>query len=67
MIAPEDLKLLRLTDSKDEALRWILEAFAAEEEARVEALTSPRGPEAEVAKQEKKKQSLADDEKAELP
>ena len=52
MIAPGDLKLMRLTDDTEQALKWILEAFAAAEEARVEALTSPKGPEHAEAKEE---------------
>jgi uncharacterized protein (TIGR00730 family) len=56
MIAPEDLSLLRLTDDTDQAVKWILEAFAAAEEARVEALVSPKGPEHEDAQQEKSEQ-----------
>ena len=45
MISPEDLALLRVTDDNDEALKWILAAFASAEEARVEAMVSPKGPE----------------------
>jgi uncharacterized protein (TIGR00730 family) len=56
MIAAGDLKLLRMTDDNDETLRWILEAFANAEEARVEALVSPRGPEHAEAHQEKREQ-----------
>ena len=53
MIAAEDLELVRVTDSNEEVLKWILAAFAAEEEARVEALVSPTGPEAADAQQER--------------
>ena len=56
MIAPEDLKLLRLTDDTDQIVKWILEAFAEAEEARVEAMVSPKGPEAEEAHQERQAQ-----------
>jgi uncharacterized protein (TIGR00730 family) len=56
MIAPEDLKLLRSTDDTDQIVKWILEAFAAAEEARVEALASPKGPEREDAHQERQAQ-----------
>ena len=57
MIAPEDLNLLRMTDDNDEALRWILEAFASAEEARVETMISPKGPEHAEAHQERREQS----------
>jgi hypothetical protein len=53
MIAPEDLSLMRMTDDTDQAVKWILEAFAAAEEARVEALVSPQGPEHAEASEEK--------------
>ncbi|MEA2677987.1 MAG: hypothetical protein QOJ81_2128 [Chloroflexota bacterium] len=56
MVAVEDLSLLRLTDDTDEALKWILAAFAAAEEARVEAMVSPKGPEHEEAHQEREHQ-----------
>jgi hypothetical protein len=56
MIAPDDLKLMRLTDDTDQIVKWILEAFAAAEEARVEALVSPKGPEHEEAHQERQAQ-----------
>jgi uncharacterized protein (TIGR00730 family) len=56
MIAPEDLQLVRVTDSNEDILKWILEAFAAVEEARVAALTSPQGPEHADAQQEKREQ-----------
>jgi uncharacterized protein (TIGR00730 family) len=56
MIAPEDLKLLRTTDDTDQIVKWILEAFAAAEEARVEALISPKGAEHEEAHQERRAQ-----------
>ena len=52
MIAPEDLKLLRTTDDTDQAMKWIIEAYAAAEEARVETLVSPNGPEHAEALQE---------------
>ena len=53
MIEPADISLLRMTDDTDQAVKWILEAFAAAEEARVEALASPKGAEQEEADQEK--------------
>jgi uncharacterized protein (TIGR00730 family) len=56
MIAPDDLKLLRMTDDTDQAVRWILEALAAAEEARVETMVSPEGPEHAEAEQELSKQ-----------
>ena len=56
MIEPEDLLLLRMTDDTDEVVKWILEAFAAAEEARVEALASPKGPDHEDSDQEKSHQ-----------
>ncbi len=56
MIAPDDLKLLRMTDDTDQIVKWILEAFAAAEEARVEAMVSPEGPEREDAHQERQAQ-----------
>jgi TIGR00730 family protein len=56
MIAVEDLKLVRVTDSNEEILKWILEAFAAQEEARVAALVSPQGPEQAEAQQERREQ-----------
>ena len=56
MINPEDLKLIRLTDDTDQIVKWILEAFAAAEEARVEAMASPKGAEAEEAHQERQAQ-----------
>ena len=52
MIAPEDLKLLRTTDDTDQAMKWIIEAYAAAGEARVETLVSPKGPEHAEAQQE---------------
>jgi uncharacterized protein (TIGR00730 family) len=52
MIAHEDLKLLRVTDDTEQALKWILEAYASAEEARVETLVSPKGPERAEAQQE---------------
>jgi uncharacterized protein (TIGR00730 family) len=52
MIALADLKLLRTTDDTDQAMKWILEAYAAAEEARVETLASPTGPEHAEAQQE---------------
>jgi uncharacterized protein (TIGR00730 family) len=59
MIAPDDLKLLRMTDDTDQAVNWILEALAAAEEARVEAMVSPKGPEHAVAHDERSKQRHA--------
>ena len=59
MIATADLGLLRMTDDNDEAVKWILEAFAAAEQARVEAAVSPKGAEHEVALQERKEQRTA--------
>ncbi len=56
MIAPDDLKLLRITDDTDQIVKWILEAFAAAEEARVEAMASPKGPEHEDADKERQAQ-----------
>jgi predicted Rossmann-fold nucleotide-binding protein len=56
MIAPDDLKLLRVTDDTDQAVKWILEALAAAEEARVETMVSPEGPEHAEAEQELSKQ-----------
>jgi len=56
MIAAEDLQLLRMTDDADQAVKWILEAFAAAEEARVEAMVSPKGADHEVANEEKSHQ-----------
>jgi uncharacterized protein (TIGR00730 family) len=52
MIAQADLGLLRLTDDADQAVKWILEALAAAEEARVEAMSSPKGPEHAEAHEE---------------
>jgi hypothetical protein len=43
MVAPADLSLLRTTDDTDEAVKWILEAFAAAEGERVEAMVSAKG------------------------
>jgi hypothetical protein len=59
MIDPADLKLVRVTDSNEEILRWILEAFAEEEEARVAALVSPEGPEEADAEREKRAERTA--------
>jgi uncharacterized protein (TIGR00730 family) len=56
MIAPEDLSLLRLTDDTDQAVKWILEAFANAEEERVENLVSPKGAERAEADHEKEHQ-----------
>jgi uncharacterized protein (TIGR00730 family) len=56
MIAPDDLLLMRMTDDTDQALKWILEAFANAEEARVEMMVSPKGPEHAEADQEKEHQ-----------
>ncbi|MEP7378886.1 MAG: TIGR00730 family Rossman fold protein [Chloroflexota bacterium] len=53
MIARADLSLLRMTDDTEQATKWILEAFANAEEARVEALVSPKGAEHADADQEK--------------
>jgi hypothetical protein len=47
---------LRLTDDTDQVLKWILEAYAAAEEARVETLVSPKGPEHAEAQQEQSHQ-----------
>ena len=56
MIATDDLSLLRMTDDTDQALKWILEGFANAEEARLEALVSPEGPQQADADQEKEHQ-----------
>jgi len=56
MIAAGDLKLLRMTDDTDEALEWIIEAFASAEEARIEAEASPASAEQAVAAQERSHQ-----------
>jgi uncharacterized protein (TIGR00730 family) len=60
MIAAEDLNLVRVTDSNEEIIKWILEAFAAEEEARVAALHSPEGPEQAEAQTELRQQHKAE-------
>jgi uncharacterized protein (TIGR00730 family) len=57
MIEPTDLNLVRVTDSNEEVLKWILEAFAAEEEARVAALVSPEGADETEAQRERREES----------
>jgi uncharacterized protein (TIGR00730 family) len=59
MVAPGDVQLARVTDDTDEALAWLVEAFAAAEAAREEAAASPRGKEPAEADQERSQQRTA--------
>ena len=56
MIATADLELLRMTDDTDEALDWIVQAFAAEDAAREEAEASPHGTQPAMAARERNQQ-----------
>jgi uncharacterized protein (TIGR00730 family) len=56
MIAPEDLRLFRLTDSNEEAVEIIERSFTDAEEAQREVETSPQGEEPAEAAQEKRHQ-----------
>ena len=53
MITAEDLELLRITDDTDEAMTWIIAAFAAADEARAEADAIPHGSHGVLAAQER--------------
>jgi hypothetical protein len=55
MIAPDDLKLFRMTDDTDQVVAWIEESFAAEAESRADAEAHPE-PEKAEAFQEKSAQ-----------
>jgi uncharacterized protein (TIGR00730 family) len=59
MIAPEDLKLLRVTEDLDEAVAWIERAFVKADEAARAAESSPVGKEHAEAAQERRHQVTA--------
>jgi uncharacterized protein (TIGR00730 family) len=59
MIAPEDLKLFRVTDDIDEAVSWIERAFVKANEADRAAENSPAGKESAEAAQERRHQVTA--------
>ena len=59
MIAPEDLKLFRITEDVDEAVAWIDKAFVQADQAARKARKSPAGKEPAEAAQERRHQVTA--------
>jgi uncharacterized protein (TIGR00730 family) len=59
MIAPEDLKLFRITEDVDDAVAWIEKAFVKADQAARKAEKSPVGKEPAEAAQERRHQVTA--------